>query len=109
MTADGFTIKHLGDCETNGRWSLVRRGLGVEVDGAFGPVTAAAVGAWKRARGNRTPSRELTPAERVRLLADVLLRAVRTMERWAAKGLHEDPPRSDRVPELITLAGRLGV
>jgi hypothetical protein len=87
----------------------VQRMLGVEADGAFGPVTAAAVGAWKRARGNRTPSRELTPVERVRLLADVLLRAVRTMERWAAKGMHEDPPRSDRVPELITLAGRLGV
>jgi uncharacterized cupin superfamily protein len=31
--ADGFTIKHLDDCEKNGRWSLVRRGLGVE---AFG-------------------------------------------------------------------------
>ncbi len=28
--ADGYTIKHLGDCEKNGRWSLVRRGLGVE-------------------------------------------------------------------------------
>jgi quercetin dioxygenase-like cupin family protein len=33
MTADGFTIKHLDDFERNGRWSLVRRGLGVE---AFG-------------------------------------------------------------------------
>ena len=28
--ADGYTIKRLDDCETNGRWSLVRRGLGVE-------------------------------------------------------------------------------
>ena len=28
--ADGFTITHLGEFETNGRWSLVRRGLGVE-------------------------------------------------------------------------------
>jgi mannose-6-phosphate isomerase-like protein (cupin superfamily) len=28
--ADGFTIGHLGEFETNGRWSLVRRGLGVE-------------------------------------------------------------------------------
>jgi quercetin dioxygenase-like cupin family protein len=28
--ADGFTIKHLDECEKNGRWSLVRRGLGVE-------------------------------------------------------------------------------
>jgi uncharacterized cupin superfamily protein len=25
-----FTIQHLSDFETNGRWSLVRRGLGVE-------------------------------------------------------------------------------
>jgi quercetin dioxygenase-like cupin family protein len=30
MTAGGFTIKRLGDFERNGRWSLVRRGLGVE-------------------------------------------------------------------------------
>jgi quercetin dioxygenase-like cupin family protein len=29
MAADGFTIKHLDDFETNGRWSLVRRGLDV--------------------------------------------------------------------------------
>jgi hypothetical protein len=87
----------------------VQRMLGVEADGVFGPVTAAAVAAWKRARGNRTPSRELTPIERVRLLADVLLRAVRTMERWAAEGLHEDPPRSNRVPELVALAQRLQV
>src|SRR3954463_5690849 len=28
--ADGFTISHLSDFETNGRWSLARRGLGVE-------------------------------------------------------------------------------
>ena len=28
--ADGFTIGQLGEFETNGRWSLVRRGLGVE-------------------------------------------------------------------------------
>jgi mannose-6-phosphate isomerase-like protein (cupin superfamily) len=31
--ADGFTIMHLGDFETNGRWSLVRKGLDVS---AFG-------------------------------------------------------------------------
>ena len=30
LMADGFTIKQLDDCEKNGRWSLVRRGLGVE-------------------------------------------------------------------------------
>jgi uncharacterized cupin superfamily protein len=28
--ADGFTIRHLDAFERNGRWSLVRRGLGVE-------------------------------------------------------------------------------
>lgn len=28
--AAGFTIGHLGGFEQNGRWSLVRRGLGVE-------------------------------------------------------------------------------
>ena len=27
--AEGFTIKHVDDCEKNGRWSLVRRGLDV--------------------------------------------------------------------------------
>jgi quercetin dioxygenase-like cupin family protein len=30
LMADRFTIKQLDDCERNGRWSLVRRGLGVE-------------------------------------------------------------------------------
>jgi quercetin dioxygenase-like cupin family protein len=33
VTADGFTIRHLGDFEKSGRWSLVRRGLDVQ---AFG-------------------------------------------------------------------------
>src|SRR5438552_16652794 len=33
MSAEGFTIRHLDDCEKNGRWSLVRRGLDV---GSFG-------------------------------------------------------------------------
>ena len=28
--ADGFTIGRLGEFESNGRWQLVRRGLGVE-------------------------------------------------------------------------------
>src|SRR5205823_13953998 len=30
MSAEGFTIRHLDDCEKNGRWSLVRRGLDVQ-------------------------------------------------------------------------------
>jgi quercetin dioxygenase-like cupin family protein len=29
MASDGFTIGHLGEFETNGRWQLVRRGLDV--------------------------------------------------------------------------------
>lgn len=29
MAAEGFTIKRLGEFETNGRWSLVRKGLDV--------------------------------------------------------------------------------
>ncbi len=29
MVEGGFTIKRLGEFETSGRWSLVRRGLGV--------------------------------------------------------------------------------
>jgi hypothetical protein len=33
MTADGFTIQHLSEFETNGRWSLVRRGLDVSCFG----------------------------------------------------------------------------
>jgi hypothetical protein len=89
--------------------AVVQRMLGVVDDGEFGPVTAGAVAAWKRARGYRTASNRLTPAERHRLLADVPLRAVRTMERWVTEGLHEDPPRSNRVPELIALAQRLHV
>jgi len=28
--AEGFTVGRLGEFETNGRWQLVRRGLGVE-------------------------------------------------------------------------------
>jgi uncharacterized cupin superfamily protein len=28
--AEGFTIGHLGEFEQNGRWQLVRRGLGLE-------------------------------------------------------------------------------
>jgi hypothetical protein len=87
----------------------VQRMLGLEGDGEFGPSTAAAVAGWKRARGDRTPSPELTPAERRRLLDDVLLRAVRLLERWAADGLREEPTGSNRVPELVALAERLDV
>jgi hypothetical protein len=84
----------------------VQRLLGVDADGEYGPITAGAVAAWKRTRGDRRPSSRLTVVERRRLLGDVPLRAVRLMERWATAGLHEDPPRSNRVPALIALAER---
>jgi hypothetical protein len=87
----------------------VQRLLGVTADGEFGPITAHAVAAWKRSRGELHPDTDLAPAERMRLFADVPLRAVRVMERWAASGVAEDPPRSNRVPALITLAARLDV
>jgi hypothetical protein len=87
----------------------VQRLLGVDDDAIFGPVTAGAVAAWKRARGDAAPTSDLGFIERRRLLADVPLRAVRTMERWAASGVAERPPGSDRVPELVELAERLGV
>jgi len=83
----------------------VQRLLGVRADGELGPATAAAIAAWKRSRGLRGDG--LTAAEHRRLLADVPLLAVRQMERWV--GLHEEPRGSNRVPELVTLAGRLGV
>jgi peptidoglycan hydrolase-like protein with peptidoglycan-binding domain len=89
--------------------AAVQRLLGIEADGEFGPITAAAVTAWKRARGDRAPTPDLTPADRRRLLADVPLRAVRKMERWAADGLAERPRGSDYVPELVELARRLEV
>jgi hypothetical protein len=86
----------------------VQRLLGVEADGEFGPITAAAVAGWKRARRS-PPTRVLTPTQHRRLVADVPLRAVRVLEGWAARGLREQPPGSDRVPELVTLAGKLAV
>ena len=87
----------------------VQRMLGIEADGWFGPATGRAVAGWKRARGNSAPSPDLTFSQRRRLLADVLLRAVRTAERWADDGLREEPSGSNRVPELIALAERLEV
>ena len=83
----------------------VQRLLGVPADGELGPVTAAAITAWKRSRGLRGEG--LAAAEHRRLLADVPLLAVGQMERWA--GLHELPRGSNRVPELVALAARLGL
>ena len=87
----------------------MQRVLGIDADGDFGPVTARTVSDWKRARGDENPDPELTPAQQRRLLRDVLLRAVRLEERWAAAGLREEPMGSDVVPMLARLAARLGV
>ncbi len=89
--------------------TAVQRLVGVDADGIFGPITSGAVLAWKRSRGAPAPNGDLTPSERAQLLADVPLRAVQLMERWAADGVAEEPPRSNRVPSLIALAGRLQV
>jgi peptidoglycan hydrolase-like protein with peptidoglycan-binding domain len=87
----------------------VQRLLGVADDGEFGPETARAVAAWERARGAKHASSSLNPLERRRLTSDVLLRAVRLMERWAIARVGEEPAGSNRVPELVSLAERLDV
>jgi hypothetical protein len=82
----------------------VQRALGVIVDGEYGPITAAAAADWKgEGRGS------LTPAEQQRLLSSKPVKAVARMEAWAAAGVREHPPGSNRVPELVALALRLGV
>src|SRR5581483_6668752 len=78
--------------------AAVQRVLGIEIDGDFGPETARTVTEWKRARGEASPEPTLTPAQQRRLRRDVLLRAVRLEERWAATGVGEDPMGSDVVP-----------
>jgi hypothetical protein len=83
--------------------------LGVEVDGEYGPVTAAAVKAWKRARGRARGSDNLSPDDQDRLRDDLPLRATSLLERWAYRGLREEPPGSNRVPQLVALATQLEV
>jgi hypothetical protein len=87
----------------------LQRLLGVEDDGLYGPVTAAAVKAWRRARGSRGPSGDLSPADQDRLRTDLPLRATVLLERWAYRRLREEPPGSNRVPQLVALATRLEV
>jgi len=89
--------------------AAVQRLLGVTVDGDYGPETARAVAGWKRARGRRPATNKLDPLDRRRLLGDLLLRAVRLMERWAVARVGEEPAGSNRVPELVSLAERLDV
>jgi hypothetical protein len=87
----------------------LQRLLGVADDGEYGPVTAAAVEAWKRARGERKAAGNLAPDDQERLRADVPLSATVLLEGWAYRGLLEEPPRSNRVPQLVDLAARLEV
>lgn len=75
-----------------------QRLLGLPVDGDLGPQTVAAIAAWKRSRA---------VADERLLFVDVPLQAVAQMEQWV--GLREAPPRSNRVPQLVTLAARFGV
>jgi hypothetical protein len=112
----------------------VQRALGVPDDGAYGPVTASAVAAWKRAagypeglvdntldpqgqrylRGREEPPADYTARaaarapglERSRLVPG---QAVAAMEAWAAAGLRERPAGSDRVPALVRLGRELGL
>ena len=87
----------------------LQRLLGVVDDGLYGPVTEAAVKAWKRTRGSPRLSGSLTPADQDRLRADLQLRATVLLERWAYRRLREEPPGSDRVPQLVALAKQLEV
>jgi hypothetical protein len=87
----------------------LQRLLGVEADGVYGPMTAAAVKAWKRARRGQRPSGNLSPGDQRRLRADLPLRATFLLERWAYRGLREEPPGSNRVPQLVALATELEV
>lgn len=112
----------------------VQGALGVPDDGAYGPVTASAAAAWKVAFGYPDDlidnaldpdgqryllGREPSPAEyarRARKRAPGLERsrlipgeAVAEMERWAALGMRERPPGSDRVAALVRLGRELGL
>ena len=109
----------------------VQRALGVPADGLYGPVTASAAAAWKRAVGypEAALGNSLSPLDQRRLLglaplppafeerararareeAAIPQRAVAEMERWAGLGWAEEPPGSNVVPELVALARGLGV
>lgn len=109
MPADERTLRLTTPFMSGPDVAETQRALGVEDDGVYGPETARAVTEWKRRRGDATAAPELTPADRRRLLREVPRQAVALMERWAAAGLREEPPGSDRVPRLVRLAGELGV
>jgi predicted chitinase len=109
-----------------------QRALAVPDDGEYGPVTAGAVAAWKRASGYPQSAIDTTlgpqdfryllgkdplpagyaerAAERVQELkaaAGVPAAAVAVMESWV--GFRERPAGSNRVPPLQRLARQLGL
>ncbi len=111
-----------------------QRALGVPADGEYGPVTASAVAEWKRRVGYpdgkinnilgpagfrlllglaKPPadfkSRHEARGRRLASAEGVPERAVAEMEEWARAGLREKPAGSDKVPELVRLAGELEV
>lgn len=111
--------------------AAVQRALGVPADSLYGPVTASAAAAWKRAVGypEAALANSLSPLDQRRLLglaklppqfearararaqeaAAVPQRAVAVMERWAELDLVEDPPGSNVVPQLVALGRELGI
>lgn len=111
--------------------AAAQRALGVPADGLYGPVTASAAAAWKRAVGypERAVMNSLSPLDQRRLLGSVAMppafeerarvrareeaavpqRAVEVMERWAGLDYAEDPPGSNVVPQLVAIARGLGV
>lgn len=112
----------------------VQRVLGLTPDGDYGPITAGAAVQWKREAGypESQLGNELSPLDRRRLLGEeelppafrqralgrkrdaersreVRAEAVAGMEAWAAAGLREQPPESNRVADLVLLGQELGV
>jgi predicted chitinase len=112
----------------------VQRALGVPDDGEYGPVTASAVADWKRRSGypdkaidgvlatadlrwllGRQPippgytRRAQARQQALASSAGVGERAATTMEEWASSGYCEKPAGSNKVPQLVKLAGELGV
>jgi predicted chitinase len=114
--------------------AAAQRALGVPDDGEYGPVTASAVSAWKRASGYPETEIDTTlePDDMRRLLGrkplppayarraqararetapagPVTELAVAEMEAWAGAKYAEKPPGRNTVPQLVRLARELGV
>jgi hypothetical protein len=111
--------------------AVMQRALGVHVDREYGPVTAGAVSDWKRRSGYKAVDGELTVEDQAYLVGEKKLpaayvrrakqreadgtgatvpeQAVAVMERWAKAHYAERPAGTNRVPQLVRLAGKLGV